>query len=211
MASPSLGALLGKDFIKALGFVIDFERDKFSSRGLGVQDIPLGELRAGHYFAPLRDRLSEVWRVPPSEIVWLGRGSVVGIGTSNNQTPAGTLKERQALQIDQVTARSHLGSNAVRSSCEENRYNSSDAMPRAGLASNGAAPHRTGGLALAGLALVAGAAPGAQEVAFPMAISGNDGRLPESARWPRGVGTDLGAADRIPEQDGFPRCLLGTY
>jgi hypothetical protein len=80
VASPTLGALLGKDFIKALGIVLDFEHDVFSSSVLGVRNVHLDELQAGHYCLPLRNRLVELWHEPLSVRTWLCLGGVVGLG-----------------------------------------------------------------------------------------------------------------------------------
>ena len=52
VSCSSLGALLGKDFIKALGFVIDFQNDAFSCPRLGMKNISLQEMAAGHYVLP---------------------------------------------------------------------------------------------------------------------------------------------------------------
>jgi hypothetical protein len=62
---------------------------------------------------------------------------------------------------------------------------------------------------LAGIALVAGATPGAQKAPLPLAVGGNDGMVPEPAWRTSGVGTDLGGPDRVAEQDGIPGRLLG--
>ncbi len=46
VASPMLGALLGKDLFFALGVVLDSERDCVSSSVLGVNQAPVSELLA---------------------------------------------------------------------------------------------------------------------------------------------------------------------
>ena len=78
--SSTLGALLGKDFIKVLGMKIDFESDYFDSVRLGLCGIPLSELQAGHYKLPLTCDPPRAWGggCDNHDFTWLGIGDVVG-------------------------------------------------------------------------------------------------------------------------------------
>ena len=50
---PSLGLLLGRDCVEALGVRLDFERKLLDCRRLGVSDFSLEQMRAGHFMLPL--------------------------------------------------------------------------------------------------------------------------------------------------------------
>ena len=47
--NPSLGLLMGKDLMRALGVTLDFDGDLFFSKRLGIFNRKLLEMRAGHY------------------------------------------------------------------------------------------------------------------------------------------------------------------
>ena len=80
VASPTLGALLGKDLQKALGLVIDFASDNLSSKVLGLDQVDLKELAAGHFYLPLLPVDVEVWKhVSLDAVSWRGPGKVLGL------------------------------------------------------------------------------------------------------------------------------------
>ena len=49
----TLGLLLGRDLMEALGIRLDFERKLLDCRRLGVHDFSLEQMRAGHFMLPL--------------------------------------------------------------------------------------------------------------------------------------------------------------
>jgi len=68
--NDKLGALLGKDLIKALKLKIDFDSDLMDSPLLNVTSMPLGEMRVGHYKLEL---LNGKWDAP-CELNWSAIG-----------------------------------------------------------------------------------------------------------------------------------------
>ena len=63
--NDKLGALIGKDLIKAMKLKIDFDEDRVDSELLGVKSQPLEETRVGHYKLEL---LNGTWNGPEAVI-----------------------------------------------------------------------------------------------------------------------------------------------
>ncbi len=63
----SLTLLIGKDALRAFASAVCFDGDMFDSRTLGLRDVPLSEMRAGHYCLPLLDG---VWQPAGDSKLW---------------------------------------------------------------------------------------------------------------------------------------------
>ena len=71
---PSLGLLLGRDFLDALGTVMHFSQRKVRFELIGPRQLPLRQLAAGHFMLPLQPS-SGVWPRPDAQCKWRKLGS----------------------------------------------------------------------------------------------------------------------------------------
>jgi len=194
VACSSLGALFGKDFIKSLKMVLDFDQDTMSSPLLGLRKVPLEELRAGHYKLPLVRNLVESWKLVKGQaIAWFGVCEVVGQpnGDQRGQKRAQT---GQGAQDAAHTSSGRPGPKAV------------DGCGVAPMGKAGAPPGRKGSVALARAAAVALAAACLAPLAFPLAGDRDHRAVPPAAGCAEGRCGEfrhLGRTDGAPEQDGF--------
>ena len=67
---PSLGLLLGRDFLDALGTVMHFSQRKVRFELIGPRQLPLRQLAAGHFMLPLQPAASGEWPRPDAQCKW---------------------------------------------------------------------------------------------------------------------------------------------
>ena len=71
---PSLGLLLGRDFLDALGTVMHFSQRKVRFELIGPRQLPLRQLAAGHFMLPLQPAASSEWPRPDAQCKWTELG-----------------------------------------------------------------------------------------------------------------------------------------
>ena len=129
---PSLGLLLGRDFLETLGATMDFSRKIIKFDFIGSAAIHLKQLTAGHYLLPL---LPQAWkRVGPQRWRKFGIDGVVELQLSTrkwlDQKLGGRIPQgQQSTHEHYLTERSLKASLAVHNLVDVDGHNTDDVFP----------------------------------------------------------------------------------
>ena len=106
----SLGLLLGRDFLEAIGGVISFTRRALRADHLDARRVPLKQLRAGHFFLEIVPPLS--MRHPGGPWTRQGQDGVIEVQCSSSEWSrrrAAALKSPSVAVHEQLSTESMLG------------------------------------------------------------------------------------------------------